>query len=281
MLRVHLEDLIPRDAHVRGRVAPGGRFLRGHVELARLFLELFHQVGGGGEVVLRHQVRVEVVVLDRAVLVRAGDAVDAELAVRVVLAERAPQARRLDEQRQADLALELLVLRRVQVVHHGGGDVGVDVEGGRAGRPVAGALLAADGAPGERRAVEAELRCVLLGDVHGEAAPAQRVGRGGRPGVGQHRQHERLGVPEDVTVVPGPGQPLRRDRPVLGARPGLQDVEQAEADGLLYLHVPVDLDVRALPELVEELALLGDHALPADQLRGGERARHLVDERGP
>ena len=180
--------------------------------------QLFHQVGGGGEVVLRHQVRVEVVVLDRAVLVRAGDALDAELAVRVVLAERAPQPGGLDEQRQADLALELLVLRRVQVLDDGVGDVGVDVEGGRAGRPVAGALLAADRPPRERGAVQAELRRVRLGHVHDQVPPAQRVGGGLRPGVGQHRQHERLGVPEGVPVVPGPGQALGRDRPVLGAR---------------------------------------------------------------
>ena len=84
--------------------------------VARLVLELFRQVGGGGEVVLRHQVRVEVVVLDRAVLVRAGDALDAEVAAGVVLAERAPQPGGLDEQREADLALECLVLGRVQVV---------------------------------------------------------------------------------------------------------------------------------------------------------------------
>ena len=40
-------------------------------------------------------------------------------------------------------------------------------------------------------------------------------------GVGQHRQHERLGVPERVAVVAGAGQALGGDRPLLGpgARP--------------------------------------------------------------
>ncbi len=55
-------------------------------------------VGGGAQVPLRHQVRVDVVVGDRAVLVGAGDAVDPEAPVGVVVAERAPQPRRLDEQ---------------------------------------------------------------------------------------------------------------------------------------------------------------------------------------
>ena len=43
--------------------------------------------------------------------------------------------------------------------------------------------------------------------------------RGTRPaGVGEHRQHERLGVPERVAVVAGPGQALGGDRARLGAR---------------------------------------------------------------
>src|SRR6202035_2025591 len=110
-----------------------------------------------GEVVLRHQVRVEVVVLDRAVLVRAGDALNAELALGVMLAERAPQAGGLDEDRQGGLTLESLVLGGVEVADDGGRDVGVDVESGRAGRPVARALLAVNRAPRESRALEAEI----------------------------------------------------------------------------------------------------------------------------
>ena len=50
------------------------------------------------EVPRRHQVRVDVVVDDRGVLVRPGDAVDPEVARRVVVAERAPQPRGRHEQ---------------------------------------------------------------------------------------------------------------------------------------------------------------------------------------
>jgi hypothetical protein len=269
VLRVHLEALVVRDEHVLGRVAPGRCFLGRHAQFPGVGRALGGQVGGGGQVVLRHQVRVDVVVLDRAVLVRAGDALDAEPALSVVLAQRAPQAGRLDEDRQADLALELLVVRGVEVVHDRGGDVGVDVEGGRARRPVARAFLAVDGPPRERRALEAEGGRARTRGVQGHGPPAQRVRHGGRVRVRQHGEHERLGVPERVAVVPGAGEALGRDRPLLGAGAGLQDVEEPEPDGLLDLHVTVDLDVRALPEGVEERALLRQEPVPPGQLRRG------------
>ena len=68
------------------------------------------RVGGRSQVPLRHQVRVDVVVGDRAVLVGAGDAVDAEPPGGVVVAERAPQPRGLDQQLEPDVALEVLVV---------------------------------------------------------------------------------------------------------------------------------------------------------------------------
>ena len=100
-------------------------------------------------------------------------------------------------------------------------------------------------------------------------------------GVHEHRQHKALGVPERVPVVAGPGQALGRDRPELGPRPGLQDVEQPEAHRLLDLGVAVHLDVGAFPELVQVLLLLGQQAIPAGQVGAGERADHLIDEGGP
>ena len=122
------------------------------------------RVRRGAKVLLREQVRVDVVVDDRAVLVRAGDAVDAEATLRIVMAERPPQARRLDEQLDADLAIERVVLRRRVVARDRVGDGRADVEGGRARRPVAGALLPADRAPREGGALEPELRRPLTGE---------------------------------------------------------------------------------------------------------------------
>src|SRR3712207_8320514 len=40
-------------------------------------------------------------------------------------------------------------------------------------------------------------------------------------GVGQHREHVGLGVPERVPVVARPGEPLGRDRLALAAQAGL------------------------------------------------------------
>ena len=182
----------------------------------------------------------------------------------VVLAERAPQAGGLDEHREADLALELLVLGGVEVVDDGGGDVGVDVEGGRAGRPVARALLAVDRPPRERRAREAELGRVRPRDVegHGTASAARRPRRTGAcrsaPAARTSRCPRTCARRTRCPVSPFAGIGRCSVR-----APGLQDVEQAEPDGLLDLHVTVDLDVRALPELVEELRAARPAARPS------------------
>ena len=135
-------------------------------------------IGGGAQVLLGHQVGVDVVVGDRAVLVGAGDPVDAEPAVGVVVAQRAPQPRGLGQQLQADVAFEGLVAGGVDVADDRVGDVGVDVEGGGAGRPVAGAFLAVDGAPREGRAGEPELGGALRRPSAGwSAASAARARR--------------------------------------------------------------------------------------------------------
>src|SRR5207244_7684422 len=115
------------------------------------------RVGGFAQVSLREQVGVDVVVGDRAVLVGAGDAVDAEASLRIVMTERTPESGGLDEELETNLGLEVVVLRRRLVPGDGVCDVGVDVERGCARGPVAGALLTADRAPGEGGASEAEL----------------------------------------------------------------------------------------------------------------------------
>ena len=66
-----------------------------------------------------------------------------------------------------------------------------------------------------------------------------------------------------MAVVARPGQALGGDRALLAAGARLEDVEQREAHGLLQLGVAVDLDVGALPEVVEIGALLGEQAVPA------------------
>ena len=93
-----------------------GRLLGVDAELAAARVGVARgRVGGPRRFRSRHQVRVDVVVGDRAVLVRAGHAVDAEPSRRVVVAERTPQPGRLDEQLETHLALELLVPGGVDV----------------------------------------------------------------------------------------------------------------------------------------------------------------------
>ena len=211
------ERLVPRDDHVAGGVAPGGRLLEVGTERRRVARVARDRVGGGAQVPLGQQVGVDVVVRDRAVLVRAGDAVDPEPALRVVVAERTPEPRRLDEQLEADLALERLVAGRALVPDHGVGDRAREVERRGAGRPVARAFLAPDRPPRKNGAGEPELGGALAGEVERRVPPAQRVAGRLRRGVGQHRQDEALGVPERVPVIARTGQALGGDRAPLRA----------------------------------------------------------------
>ena len=74
-----------------------------------------------------------------------------------------------------------------------------------------------------------------------------------------------------MPVVARSRQPLGRDRPPLGPRARLQRVEQGEANGLLEIGVAVDLDVGAIPECVEVLALTRGEFVPAASSRARER----------
>ena len=128
--------------------------------------------------------------------------------------------------------------------------------------------------------MQAERARALARELERVRRRQRSASRGGvRRRVGQHRQHERLGVPERVAVVARPGQPLGGDRPLLAAGARLQRVEQPEADRLLQLGVAVDLDVGALPEVVEVGALLGEQPVPAACARPGQRRGDLVADR--
>ena len=262
------------------RVSPASRFLRVDSQLAGPVRIALRRLGGGQQVVLRHQVRVDVVVGDGAVLVRSGHPVNMEPALAVVVAERPPQPRRLHQQFDALGPGEVLIGAGLDIAHHGGGDIRVDVEGRRAGGPVARAFLAGDRPPRESRAPESQLGRPLLRGRQRLVPPAQRAGGGIRGSQGQRRQHEHLGVPEGVPVVARPGEPLGRDRALLAARAGLQNMKQSEPHGLLDLDVTMNLDVGAAPEVVEVGTLRGDQAVPARLPGPGQRRPHLVPHCG-
>src|SRR6202035_652312 len=94
------------------RVAPTRGLLVVDSELGGAFRVALGGVEGLAQVPLGHEVGVHVVVGDRAVLVGAGDTIDAEAPGSVVMPQRAPQPRRLDEQLEADGATELSVPAR-------------------------------------------------------------------------------------------------------------------------------------------------------------------------
>ncbi len=138
--------------------------------------------------------------------------------------------------------------------------------------------MAADRAPREVGALEAEDLRPGTGQVERGLPPPEGVARRVRGRVGEHREDERLGVPERVPVVARAGQPLGRDGPSLGPGPGLEDLEQGEPHCLLHLRVAVDLHQSALPEVVEVGPLLGHEAVPAGVVGGGQGGGHLVAE---
>ena len=75
--------------------------------------------------------------------------------------------------------------------------------------------------------------------------------------AGQDGKDIHLGLPEGMTRVAGAGETLGGDRPLLGPRTRLQQMEQPEPNPLLHLVVAGDLDVGAVPEGVQIRALTG------------------------
>ena len=66
-----------------------------------------------------------------------------------------------------------------------------------------------------------------------------------------------------MPVVAAAGQPLGGYRALFGTGGGLDDLEEREPHRLLQLVVAVDLDVGAIPDVVEIVALLAAQAVPA------------------
>lgn len=236
-------------------------------------------VGGGAQVVGGHQVGEHVVPHDGGVLVGSGDPGQVPHPVPVVVTQRSPEPRRLDQHGQPAFLLDGAVAGDHPVLLERRCDVGVDVPGGGARGPVPGAFLASDGPPRESRPGQPQLGGSPTREVQGGRPPAQRVGGGLRSGVDQHRQDEALAVPEGVAVITGAGQPLAGDGAAFGAGAGLQQMEQREADRLLAVRIAVDFDVGAVPELVEVCPLGVEQPLPAAVAGTGQRGDGLVAQR--
>jgi len=83
-----------------------------------------------------------------------------------------------------------------------------------------------------------------------------------------------------VTVVARPREPFGGDCALLRSDTGLESVEEREANRLLELVVAVELDVGALPVVVEELALTLYQSVPTCVACCSERSTDLVAHGG-
>ncbi|MDF2574998.1 MAG: hypothetical protein K0S05_1910, partial [Agromyces sp.] len=261
VLGVDAELLVERDVHVRGRTTPAGHLTRGDPEALHEpvvgdrveHLQVVDRAGGRGEVRPGHDVRVEVVVHDRRVLVGPGHAVDVEyvVGVRSPEAEVLPHPRGLDEDVDRTSREEVLVAGGRDVLAQRIRDVGVDVVLRGAGGVVRRRLLSVDRAPGEQGAVLVELHGPGAGGVEHPLPEAQRVAGDDRRRVGEEREHVDLAVPEVVAAVAGARDTLRRHPAAIGTGGGLGELEEVPPGGLLDRRLRLDLDVGAVPEVVE------------------------------
>src|SRR5829696_4411581 len=106
---MHTERLVVGYEYSLCRVSPRGHLLRSDTQLLGTVRTALCGLGRREEVLLGHEVGVDVVVGDSTVLVWAGNAIDAEVIVSVVVAQREPEPSGLDEQFQASFALERIV----------------------------------------------------------------------------------------------------------------------------------------------------------------------------
>ena len=103
---MHTQLVVVRDAGGVGRVAPGGHLLGAHSHRVRRLGLAGARLGRAAQVMGRHQIGEHVVTDHRRVLVGPGHPVDVPDAVPVVMPERVPQARGLDEDLQTAVRLQ-------------------------------------------------------------------------------------------------------------------------------------------------------------------------------
>ena len=75
-----------------------------------------------------------------------------------------------------------------------------------------------------------------------------------------------------MAVVAAAGEALRGDRSPLGPRGRLHHLEQREPHRLLQLGITVDLDVGAVPHVVEIRPLRCDETVPPERLAAASAA---------
>ncbi len=195
------------------------------------------------------------------------------------MAERAPQPGGVDQQVHPRTPGELLVPGGVDVADGGDGDVGVDVERGGAGRPVARAFLAGDGPPREGRAAQAQLGGPVEGQRQRGVPPPQRAGGRVGGGVGSAWAARRSRCPRTrARRNPGPVRPLAGIARFSARAPACSTWNSAKRTACCTSGSPSTSHVGAVPEVVQEGALLGEQPVPAGLPGRGQRRPHLVTD---
>ena len=215
----------------------------------------------GLEIPHRHAVSIGAVVDVVMVFIRADHIVDfVALFVRMPLGARSPEARRIEEDFRAEIAHEGIVAGGAPVLHHGirhiRGDVQLDVAAPdadqaafRTGHPSRRGLVAGGSAlPGEHRPLVAVLLRLAPRPWQRVIAIVQHIARQFRAHKGEERQHEDFRIPEHVPAIAPAAQRLSRDaHPVIIARRGNQQLEEAVAQRQVGLVVALDANVGGFP----------------------------------
>ena len=233
------------------------------------------QRGGASQVPAGHDVGEGVVVYGFVVLVRADDAVDVAAPAAVDSYTRCPVTRRLDEQVSSRPVQELLVAGPVEVARCSPRDVGDDVllELARSDRnDFAGAQVRAcrrdlatrtRGFPGETSPGSAERACSRARRRQPAHAVLEQRARSLRPSRREEREHEDVGIPENVPAVTRTADASRAESGLAGLGDLRHQVEEREPHAPLQLRITLDLDIRCVPTTRPCAPVLNEEALEA------------------
>ena len=152
---------------------------------------------------------------------------------------------------------EILIARGIHVFPERIHNVSVDVVLSRTRCVVRRCLISADGPPGKKRPFLIHLPGPLPGLVEKAESELEQVFGDTRRGIDPEGEYVDLGIPEVVSLIALPGEPLGRDPSVLGSTGRLKELENVKTNSLLHERVTANLYVTPSPEIVHVTPLAG------------------------
>ena len=222
------------------------------VSIGALFLQRFQRVDGGIQVLLRHQVRIEVIVHNGIILIGAGHGADAVFAAAALgkAAYIRPDAGCFAQNLGCFVGKVVNVVGDSNIELERIGHIRIDVVLRRTQREVGRCFLTIDRAP--------RIQCTdgmpqytgtVARFIQGAVAVVQQTACKLRLSIDKDRQNIHFGVPEVVTLIPFAGQAFgTHTRSAITAR-CLHDMIQVEAQPLLQRHIAVHANIGSLPEM--------------------------------